>query len=168
MTMQQLGLFEEVMAATRRAEQIREKLNRIREELNTIYSAHPAERTRIDCPEDAADLLTAFLRGLPQEEFWVIPLDTRNGVIKLHRLYQGTLNAASIRVAEVFRVAILCNAASVIVAHNHPSGDPIPSPEDVQLTRILRQAGELLDIPLVDHIIVGDQWVSLRQRGLGF
>jgi DNA repair protein RadC len=79
------------------------------------------------------------------------------------------LNSSVVRVAEVFREAIRCNAAAIIVAHNHPSGDPTPSPEDIRVTRDLRQAGTLLDIELLDHVIIGAQrYVSMKERGLGF
>ncbi|MCJ7736369.1 MAG: hypothetical protein MUQ10_03510, partial [Anaerolineae bacterium] len=83
--------------------------------------------------------------------------------------YIGTLNSAQIRVADIFQVALRRNAAAVVVAHNHPSGDPSPSPEDVSVTRELVAAGKLLDIEVLDHLVIGDgRWVSLRERGLGF
>jgi DNA repair protein RadC len=84
-------------------------------------------------------------------------------------LYRGTTNSAPIRVAEVFRDAVRTNAVGIVVAHNHPSGDPSPSPEDIRVTRDIRSAGALLDIELLDHIVVGDnRWISLKLRGLGF
>ncbi len=87
----------------------------------------------------------------------------------METVYVGSLNASYIRVAEVFREAVTRNCAAVIVAHNHPSGDPTPSPEDVAVTRQLVAAGKLLDIEVLDHLVVGMQrFVSLRERGLGF
>jgi DNA repair protein RadC len=99
----------------------------------------------------------------------VVSLDTRNQVLDKRTLYIGSLNATHIRVAEVFQEPIRRNAAAIIVAHNHPSGDPSPSPEDVEVTRQIRTAGEILSIELLDHLVIGDQrFVSLRERGLGF
>lgn len=160
----------EAVSGLRRAERIWRKLNQIREELNQLYASAPAERPQVTSPQDAADLLLPFLSGLDHEELWVVPLDTRNRVLKLHKLYQGTLNASRVRVAEIFRVAILNNAAALIIAHNHPSGDPIPSPEDLQLTRDLKQAGSLLDIEVLDHLVIGSlgRWTSIKERiGIG-
>ena len=87
----------------------------------------------------------------------------------MHTVYIGSLNSASVRVGELFREAIRVNSAAVIVAHNHPSGDPTPSPEDVHVTRQIVEAGKLLDIDVLDHLVIGQQrWVSLKERGLGF
>ena len=106
---------------------------------------------------------------LEQEHLRLILLDTRNYVIDTPTLYIGSLNTSMIRIGEVFRDAIRRNAAALIAAHNHPSGDPAPSPEDVNVTRQIVQAGKLLDIDLLDHIIIGRQrYVSLKERGLGF
>jgi DNA repair protein RadC len=106
---------------------------------------------------------------LDQETFVVVLLDTRNRVLAKHTLYQGTLNASHVRVCEVFREPIRRNAASIILAHNHPSGDPTPSPEDASVTRQLVTSGRLLDIEVLDHLVIGQQrFVSLRERGLGF
>ena len=96
-------------------------------------------------------------------------MDTRNRMLGDETLYVGTLNASHIRIGEVFRDAIKRNCAAIIVAHNHPSGDPTPSPEDVEVTRQLIEAGKMLDIEVLDHLIIGQQrFVSLRERGLGF
>ena len=96
-------------------------------------------------------------------------LDTRNRVLRKHTLYKGALNASYIRVCEVFREPIRRSAAAIIVAHNHPSGDPTPSPEDVSVTRQLVASGKMLDIDVLDHLVIGQQrFVSLRERGLGF
>jgi DNA repair protein RadC len=129
----------------------------------------PEERPRITSPADAANLIMLDMSLLEQEEFWVLLLDTRNHVVDVVRLYQGSVNSSLVRVAEVFREAIKRNCAAIIVAHNHPSGDPAPSPEDVRLTRQIDEAGKLLDIELLDHLIIGHQrFVSMKERGLGF
>jgi DNA repair protein RadC len=128
------------------------------------------ERPVIRSPADAANLLMYQLSGEAQEYLFAILLDTRNRVIgKPLEVYHGSLNTALVRVGEVFREAIKVNAAGVIVVHNHPSGDPNPSPEDVALTRMLAEAGKLLDIELLDHLVIGrHRFVSLKERGLGF
>ena len=96
-------------------------------------------------------------------------LDTRNHVLGTPTVYQGSLNTSVVRIGELFRYALKANAAAFIVVHNHPSGDPAPSPEDVHVTRQLVEAGDLLDIAVLDHIIIGRQrFVSLKERGLGF
>ncbi|NPA90816.1 MAG: JAB domain-containing protein [Chloroflexi bacterium] len=129
----------------------------------------PEEKPVIHSPDIAANLIASEMALLPQEEFWVLLLDVRNRLRHIQRLYRGSLTQARVRVGEVFREAIRGNAAAIIVAHNHPSGDPTPSPQDVHLTRLLVEAGRLLDIPLLDHLIIGHgRWVSLKERGLGF
>jgi DNA repair protein RadC len=106
---------------------------------------------------------------LTQEHLRTVLLDTRNRVLSMPTIYVGSLNSAAVRVGEVFREAIRANCAALIVAHNHPSGDPSPSPEDVQVTRQLVEAGSLLGVDVLDHIIIGHQrFVSLKERGLGF
>jgi len=120
-------------------------------------------------PADLAAYMMPMLSSLDHEEVHVVLLNTRNMVIEEKLLYRGTINACQTRVAEIFRDAILKNAAAIILVHNHPTGDPSPSPEDVHLTRKVREAGDLLDIELLDHLIIGgDRFVSLRERGLGF
>jgi DNA repair protein RadC len=127
------------------------------------------EKSAIHSPGDAAALVEYEMSALQQEHLWVINLDTRNRLINIERLYQGSLNSSTVRVGELFRGAIQKNAAGIIVVHNHPSGDPAPSPEDVNLTRTVVQAGKLLDIELLDHLVIGrGKFVSLKERGLGF
>jgi DNA repair protein RadC len=130
----------------------------------------PEERPIVRSPADAANLLMYQLSGLPQEHLYVIPLDIRNRVIgRPIEVYHGSLNTSLIRLGEVFREAIKLNAAGIIVVHNHPSGDPAPSPEDVAVTRALAEAGKLLDVELLDHLVIGQhRFVSLKERGLGF
>ncbi len=130
------------------------------------------ERLTIRSPADAAALLQPLLMHREQEYVYAILLDTRNRVIGEPReVYHGSVNTPLVRVGEVFREAIKANAAAIIVAHNHPSGQPDPSPEDVSVSRALVEAGKLLDCEVLDHLVVGaggTRWVSLKERGLGF
>lgn len=131
--------------------------------------AAPEDRLVVRSPSDVAQLLMAEMSHLDQENFRVLYLDTRNHLLGSETVYVGSLNASHIRVAEVFRDAVKRNCAAVIVAHNHPSGDPSPSPEDVEVTRQLIAAGSLLSIEVLDHLVIGQRrFVSLRERGLGF
>jgi DNA repair protein RadC len=131
----------------------------------------PSDRPQVKSPGDAANLLMNDMAYFQQEHLRVLLLDTKNYVLNNWRqsLYKGSLNSSVVRVGEVFREAIRSNAAAIIVAHNHPSGDPTPSPEDIRVTRDIRQAGQLLDIELLDHLVIGAQrYVSMKERGLGF
>src|SRR5262249_8861921 len=123
----------------------------------------------IKSPADVAALLMAQMSHLDQEQMRVVCLDTKNRVSKVHLVYQGSLNASMVRVAEIYKEPIKLNSAAVIVTHNHPSGDPTPSPEDVLVTREIVEAGKLLDIDVLDHLVIGQgRWTSMRQKGLGF
>lgn len=134
-----------------------------------MFALSTETRAQIKTPADAAQIFIVEMSLLEQEEVRTMQLDTRNRVMSLEMIYRGSLNAASMRVGEVFRVAIRSNAASIIIAHNHPSGDPTPSAEDIAVTKALADAGKLLDIELLDHIVVGQsRYVSLKERGLGF
>lgn len=129
----------------------------------------PDARPQISSPSDAASLVLLEMSVLEQEEVRILVLDTRNRVLSTRRVYMGSLNTSVVRMAELFREAIKQNAAAIIVIHNHPSGDPTPSPEDVRLTEMLVEAGELLDVEVLDHLIIGQgRFVSLKERGLGF
>ncbi len=134
-----------------------------------ISIAQAEEKPAIHSPADAAELVQYEMSSLVQENLWVILLDTRNRLIQIERLYQGSLNASMVRVGELFRAALQRSAAGVILTHNHPSGDPTPSPEDVNLTRAAVQAGKLLDVEVLDHLVIGrGKFISLKERGLGF
>lgn len=134
-----------------------------------IAAASPAEKPTINSPADAANVIMYEMRALDQEVVKVLLLDTRNRLIAVVEVYRGSLNTSMIRVGELFREAVKQSAASIIVAHNHPSGDPSPSPDDVAVTRMMVEAGRLLDIPVHDHIVIGqNRFVSLKERGLGF
>ena len=132
-------------------------------------SEQPDDLYQIRAPSDAANLLMPHIQDLPQETFHVLCLDTRNRVLKNQCLYTGSVNTSLVRIAEVFHLANAIHSAGIIVAHNHPSGDPSPSPEDIALTRRLVEAGKLLEIDVLDHLIIGrNRWLSLRERALGF
>jgi DNA repair protein RadC len=124
----------------------------------------------INSPEDAAALMMVRMQSLEQEHMFVILLNTRNHVIgEPVEVYHGTLNSTSIRVAELLRPAVRANAASIILMHNHPSGDPTPSPEDAHVTRSIVEAGKMLDVDVLDHIIIGQgRFTSLKAKRLGF
>jgi DNA repair protein RadC len=127
------------------------------------------EAPTISSPAAAAGLLQYEMAGLEQEHLRTILLDARNRLIRVYEVYRGSLTTSLIRTGEVFREAIKANAAGMIVVHNHPSGDPCPSPEDLTVTRNLIEAGHLLDIPVLDHIVIGrGRFVSMREQGLGF
>ncbi len=138
-----------------------------------VQLAQHAQNTKplekITCPADAAGYFQALIGYKDQEHLAVMLLNTRNHVIELKVVYVGSVNSSQIRLGEVFKQAIKRSATSIIIAHNHPSGDPAPSPEDVALTRMAKNAGELLDITVLDHMVLGGgRYVSLKERGLGF
>ncbi|WP_322815472.1 RadC family protein [Chloroflexus sp.] len=127
------------------------------------------ERFPIRSPADVATLLLVEMSHLDQEHLRTILLDTKNRVQQITTVYIGSLNSANVRIGEVFKEAVRRNSAAIIVVHNHPSGEPTPSMEDIEITRQLVSAGRLLDIEVVDHLIIGNgRYVSLRERGLGF
>ena len=134
-----------------------------------LMSDTAEDRIQIRSPADAANLVMPEMMMLEQEHLKIIILDTKNRVLHVTTLYVGSLNTSLIRVGEVFREAIRMNAAAIIVTHNHPSSDPTPSPEDVAVTRQIVEAGKLIDIECLDHLIIGGtRWVSLKERALGF
>lgn len=134
-----------------------------------VMRASPEDRPHVDSPETVVRLLMSELAYAEQEYVKAVLVDTRNTVIAMPTIYKGTLNTTSIRVGEIFKEAIRSNAAAIIVAHNHPSGDPTPSPEDVILTRQIVNAGKILNIEVLDHLILGhNRWVSMKDRRLGF
>jgi DNA repair protein RadC len=125
------------------------------------------EQPAITRPEDVYALLHHQLRDEKQEHVILLLLNTKNRVIQQSTLTKGTLDASLLHPREVFREAIRHSASSIILAHNHPSGDPTPSSEDIQMTNRLHQAGQLLGIDLLDHVILGDgRWVSLKAQGV--
>ncbi len=127
------------------------------------------DRPIIGSAQDFFDLLSPIMAHLPREEFRVVLLDTKKHVIDIEELYSGSVDSSVVRSAEVFGSALRRNCPAIAIAHNHPSGDPAPSPEDILTTRNLVQAAKLLEIDLVDHIIIGrGRFVSMRERDLGF
>ena len=129
----------------------------------------PEERPAIHSPEDAAALVRYEMSALEQEHLRVMLLDVRNRVLDIVEVYQGSLNTSQVRVGELFKAAIRRNAAAIIIVHNHPSGDPTPSPDDIAITRAIAQAGKLLDIEVLDHLVIGGgRYISLKERGIGF
>lgn len=134
-----------------------------------LLVAAPEERPQVRSPADAANLVMMEMSFLDQEHLRLVLLDTKNRVLDIPTVYIGNLNTSVIRVGELFRYALRVNCAGMIVVHNHPSGDPAPSPEDVRVTERIVQAGHMLDIDVLDHIVIGDhRFVSLKERGLGF
>ncbi|SEM67327.1 DNA repair protein RadC [Paenibacillus sp. OV219] len=131
-----------------------------------LARSEQGELPTIRKPADAANLLMEELRYLKQEHFVCLFLNTKNQVILKETLSVGTLNATLVHPREVFRAAIKCSSASLICVHNHPSGDPTPSPDDIALTRRLIDAGELVGIDVLDHLVIGDnRFISLKERG---
>ena len=135
-----------------------------------FVSLAPEERATINCPEDVVNLLSAEMSALEQEHLRVLLLNTRNEVMGIEEIYIGNVNSSVVRPAEVFRPGIRANATSLIVVHNHPSGDPTPSGADVSITRDLVDAGKLLGMDLLDHLVIGSgqRYVSMKEARLGF
>lgn len=127
----------------------------------------------IKSPADAAFYVSNYVfhpfEIFTQEELWVLMLNTKMIVTHDAMVFRGTINSSPVRLSEIFRPAILCNSAAIIVAHNHPSGDPMPSIEDLNATQHIVQAGAILDIVVADHLVIGhNTFVSLREQKLGF
>lgn len=142
---------------------------RLLAELRSTYQAAGGETTdrAVRSPEDVAALLAPEMEMLMQEQLRVVLLDTRNRVLDVVMVYQGNVNSAVVRMAEVFREAILACAPNVILVHNHPSGDPSASPEDASMTKQALEAGRLLGIDVLDHIVIGrGRFVSLKDQGV--
>jgi DNA repair protein RadC len=127
------------------------------------------ERVQIRSPADAVNMLRVLIGSEPQEHLVVVILDTKNRVIKTHTVYIGNINSSMIRMGEIYREPVRLNAMAIIVAHNHPSGDPKPSSEDISSTKQIVATGKLLDIECLDHLIITEsRHTSLRELGMGF
>ena len=131
-----------------------------------ISSMTPETRPVIKSPEHVAQLVMEDLRNLDRETFHIVCLNTKNQVVKTEMISKGSLNSSLVHPREVFKTAISRSAAAVILVHNHPSGDPSPSPEDLKITRRLVEVGELVGIEVLDHLIIGQQsYISLKEKG---
>src|SRR6266498_1824696 len=129
----------------------------------------PIHREQIKSPHDMAAIFMLEMAHLDKEQLRVACLNTKNRLQKIHVVYQGSLNASLIRVGEIYREPLRLNSAAIIVAHNHPSGEPEPSLEDVLVTREIVEAGRILDVECLDHLVIGQgKWLSMREKGLGF
>ena len=134
-----------------------------------LAAALPEERPEITRPDDVAGLLMTEMSLLDQESLRVVLLNTKNRVVAVREVYRGNVNSARVRPAEVFRDAVRETCPALIVVHNHPSGDPTPSPDDIAVTRDLVDAGALLDIEVLDHLVIaGGRFISMKARRLGF
>ena len=139
----------------------------MRYEVETQPERPTGDLPAINCPEDVRRLLGPEMAPLAQEQLRVLLLNTRNQVLGQRVVYQGNVNSSIVRPAEVFRPAVIEAVPSIIISHNHPSGDPTPSPEDAAITRDIAEAGKLLGIELLDHVVIGgERFVSLKERGL--
>ncbi len=132
-------------------------------------AAWPEGRWSVKAPRDVAERLMVPMGQLEREELRVVLLNAKNIVLKVVTVYQGSVSTSLVRVGELFRDAVRVSAAGIILVHNHPSGDPTPSPDDLHLTAEALAAGRLLDIDLLDHLVIGHaSFVSLRDRGVAF
>lgn len=132
-----------------------------------LLAVQPEERPTVTSPRDVANLLSA-MSLLEQEHLRVVLLNTRNHVMAIREIYQGNVNSAVVRIAEIFRDPIRDACTAIILVHNHPSGDPTPSEDDISLTAQIYEAGKLLSIELLDHVIIGKTYFSLKEHYLGF
>jgi DNA repair protein RadC len=138
-------------------------------EMGRRVGTRPSEaRQSVSTPEDVVALCNPRMRGLDREHFWTLALNTKNRLLRVIEVSVGSLNASIVHPRELFRDAVRLSAASVIVVHNHPSGDPTPSGADIQLTRRIVKAGDVLGIEVLDHVVIGDggEHASLRDLGL--
>jgi DNA repair protein RadC len=134
-----------------------------------VLADWPADRWSVRAPGDIGERLVLQMGRLEREELRVILLDTKNHVLRIVTVYVGNVSASLVRIGELFRDAVRLNAAGIILVHNHPSGDPTPSPDDLHLTAEAIAAGRLMDVGVLDHLVIGrGVWVSLRDRGLTF
>jgi DNA repair protein RadC len=152
---QEYGLSETRAALLKAVLELGRRLNKPQQE----------EKYQIKSPADAANLVMPDMAYLDFEQLRVIVLNTKNRVVDNIPLYRGTINSSVLRAAEIFRLAIVRNCPAIIVCHSHPSGSPEPSPEDIEVTKQLVEAGKVLDVELLDHLVIGRQtFVSLKER----
>jgi DNA repair protein RadC len=127
-----------------------------------------AKLKQINSPQAVVECIKKEMQSLDREYVVAVLLDTRNNVIGIEELAKGTINTAPICSREVFKAAVLCNAQAFILFHNHPSGDPTPSTQDIEATRLLKKASAILEVNLIDHIIVGSNgtYLSMKEKGV--
>lgn len=134
-----------------------------------LLSSGGEDKATVRSPQDVANLLMAQMCHLDQEELKVVLLNSKNQVVRVSEIYRGNVSTSVVRASELFRDAVRENCPAIIVVHNHPSGDPTPSPEDIKVTQQVVEAGRLLDIEVLDHVILADRgYVSLKEKGEGF
>jgi DNA repair protein RadC len=134
-----------------------------------LLAEQPEERVVVRSPQDVANLVLAEMSLFEEEHLRVVLLNTKNQVMAIPEVYRGSVNTSLIRVSEIFREAVRGNCPALVVVHNHPSGDPTPSTEDIRVTEQIVEAGKLLDIEVLDHLIIGQQrYISLKEQRLGF
>ena len=134
-----------------------------------LVAAQPQERPTVHGPEDVANLLQGEMGLLDQEQLRVVLLNTRNHVLGMPEVYRGSVHTAVVRIGELFREALRQNAPSLILVHNHPSGDPTPSSEDIAMTKQAIDAGALLDVDVLDHIVLAHgRFESMKRLKAGF
>jgi DNA repair protein RadC len=144
----------------------RRRLERAVELSRRLATARTEPGWRVRSPADVGERMLPAMRHLEREELRTLLLNTKNVVVAAQTVYVGNLAGSSVRVGEVFRDAVRRQAAALVVVHNHPSGDPTPSADDLRITAELAEAGRLLDIELLDHVVIGaDSWISLRALG---
>ena len=134
--------------------------------IKQVVMEETVENNIVRTPDDGAKIARKFIGDDDREVFFVMCLNTKNKVVAVHRAHVGSLNASLVRPADVFKAAILNNAASIIVCHQHPSMDPSPSREDINVTARLVEVGKMLDIAVLDHLIIGrNNFISLKEQG---
>jgi DNA repair protein RadC len=134
-----------------------------------INALQPEERSYVRSPQDVMNLIGGEMTLLDQEHLRVLLTSTRNQLLSIHEVYKGSVNMAQTRIGELFREAVRQNAPCIVLVHNHPSGDPSPSPDDVLMTKQAIGAGQMLNIEVLDHIVIGDRrFVSMKAQGLAF
>jgi len=126
-----------------------------------------SKKPKVEAPEDITNMLIQRMQNLKQENFVILLLDSRNCLLKTETIFVGTLNETVVHPREIFQKAIKESAAAIIIAHNHPSGDPTPSLEDIKMTKALVKAGKILDMPVIDHIVLGGHtYFSMKKAGI--
>ena len=130
------------------------------------HSSVPSDKKRIDSPVDVVDMFKTYLDGADREYFCIAMLDRKGNLLGLNTVSIGSISSSIVHPREVFKPAIIIGASSIILCHNHPSGDTMPSNEDIVITRELIEGGKILNIEILDHVIIGDNYYSMKERGI--